>query len=72
MEINLENLEKNVAFDVKVQISLIFNAQRVMDLYPDKKDKFQEYINERKEKIRKMLNIQNGKIFENGKLLIEI
>mgnify|MGYP001626147728 CR=1 FL=1 len=72
MDINLEKLDKDVAFNIKIQISLITNAQRIMDIYPEKKVKFLEYIEERKEKIRETLNVKNATIIENGKILIEI
>ncbi|MGC8565844.1 MAG: hypothetical protein ACP5R0_05180 [Thermoplasmata archaeon] len=72
MDINLEKLDKDVAFNIKIQISLIINAQRIMDIYPEKKMKFLEYIEERKEKIREALNVKNATIIENGKILMEI
>lgn len=72
MDVHLEKLDKDMAFNVKIQISLILNAQRIMDIYPEKKIKFLEYIEERKDKIREMLNVKNAKIFENSKILMEI
>jgi len=72
MDINLEKLDKDVAFNIKIQISLIINAERIMDIYPEKKMKFLEYIEERKEKIREALNVKNATIIENGKILMEI
>ncbi len=70
--VDLEKIDQKISFDVKVQISLIKNAERVMDLYPNKKKEFEAYIEERKEKIRKMLGIVHDDIFENGKLLISL
>ncbi len=70
--VDLEKIDQKVSFDVKVQISLILNAERIKDLYPDKKKDFEAYIEERKEKIRKMLGIVHDDIFENGKLLITL
>ncbi len=70
--VDLEKVDQKISFDVKVQISLIKNAERVMDLYPNKKKEFEAYIEERKEKIRKMLGIVHDDIFENGKLLISL
>ncbi|MGC8693946.1 MAG: hypothetical protein ACP5RY_06855 [Thermoplasmata archaeon] len=54
LEIHLETLDRELAFNVKIQISLIKNAERVMNLYPEKKGQFLEYIEERKNKIRAM------------------
>jgi len=70
--VDLEKIDQKISFDVKVQISLIKNAERIMDLYPNKKKEFEAYIEERKEKIRKMLGIVHDDIFENGKLLISL
>ncbi len=70
--VDLEKVDQKISFDVKVQISLIKNAERIMDLYPNKKKEFEAYIEERKEKIRKMLGIVHDDIFENGKLLISL
>lgn len=72
MDVHLEKLDKDLAFNVKIQISLILNAQRIIDIYPEKKIKFLEYIEERKDKIREILNLKNAKIFEKGKMLMEI
>jgi len=72
MDVHLEKLDKDMAFNIKIQISLILNAQRIIDIYPEKKIKFLEYIEERRDKIREMLNVKNAKIFENGKMLMEI
>ncbi len=70
--IDLEKVDQKISFDVKVQISLIMNAERIKDLYPNKKKEFEAYIEERREKIRKMLGIVHDDIFENGKLLISL
>ncbi len=72
MDLHLEGIDKDLAFNVKIQISLIKNAERIMDLYPEKKSKFVEYIEERKEKIREMLNIKKARIMEYDKFLLEI
>lgn len=72
MEIHLEDLDRELAFNVKLQISLILNAQRIMNVYPEKRERFIEYINERKEKIRELLNTKNAKIYEKGIVLVEI
>ncbi|MDP8011612.1 MAG: hypothetical protein ACP5F1_01655 [Thermoplasmata archaeon] len=72
MDLHLESIDKDLAFNVKIQISLIKNAERIMDLYPEKKSKFVEYIEERKEKIREMLNIKKARIMEYDKFLLEI
>jgi len=68
----LETLDRELAFNVKIQISLIKNAERVMNLYPEKKGQFLEYIEERKNKIRAMLDVKKAKILENNVVITEI
>ncbi|MGC8663876.1 MAG: hypothetical protein ACP5TX_05690 [Thermoplasmata archaeon] len=72
LEIHLETLDRELAFNVKIQISLIKNAERVMNLYPEKKGQFLEYIEERKNKIRAMLDVKKAKILENNVVITEI
>ena len=58
---------ERMQFDVRLQISLRSNAINIMKHYPEKK-KFQDYIDEREEKIRILLNCnENPLIFQDGK-----
>ncbi len=70
--IELSEIDKELAFKIKTQIALAWNAERVMDLYPEKKMKFLEYIEERKIFIRKILGVEHEEILENGKKIFEI
>ena len=70
--IELSKIDRELAFKIKTQISLIWNAERVMNLYLEKKEKFLEYIEERKMVIREILHMDHGEIFENGKKIFEI
>ncbi len=72
MDIELSNFDEKKRFDVKLQISLYNTAIKVMR--EDKRDEFDEYLNERVEKIRSMLglNEQHFRIFENGNLIFEV
>ncbi len=56
-------------FDIKLQISLRKNAINIMEHYDDK-EKFKQYIHEREEKIRILLNCtEDPTITENGEEL---
>lgn len=68
---DLSKMDRDLAFRVKVQIALVLNAQRMIDLYPNKREKFQEYIEERKKSIREMLNVEHDEIWENGKKIFD-
>ncbi len=69
---DLSKLDSETAFKVKIQIALAWNAQRVMDIYPEKKGRFIEYIEERKNAIREILHIEHDEILENGKKIFEV
>ncbi len=70
MDVNLENLDEKLRFEVKLQISLYNTAVKVMD--PTREDEFRAYMDERKEKIKKLLGCEDGvRIFENGELIFE-
>ncbi len=70
MDVNLENLDEKLRFDVKLQISLYNTAVKVMD--PTREEEFRVYMEERKEKIKKLLGCEEVvRIFENGELIFE-
>ena len=70
MDVNLEDLEEKVRFEIKLQISLYNTARKVMD--PSRKDEFQAYMQERKEKIKNLLGCEEKvRIFENRELIFE-
>jgi len=72
MDIELTTLDDRKRFDVKLQITLYNTALKVMN--KEKKEDFEEYMQERVKKIRKLLNVEVGelKIFEEGKLIFEV
>ncbi len=67
MDIHLEELDGDVRYEVKLQIELYNLAQKVMR--EERKGEFQEYMEERKEKIRKLLGVDHGKIYEGGEVI---
>ena len=70
MDIHLENFSKDTIFEVKLQIELYKLAEKVMK--EDRKEDFLAYMEGRKEKIRKILGVEHGKIYENGEVIFEI
>ncbi|MGC8610496.1 MAG: hypothetical protein ACP5GR_03710 [Thermoplasmata archaeon] len=69
MRIDLEKLDNKKSFEIKLQIALINNAKRMMPYYENKIEEFNKYINERIMKIRELLDIEHGDIYENNKLI---
>ncbi len=62
--VNLKELPERLQFDLRLQVSLRSNAINIMKHY-EAKEKFQEYIQEREEKIRILLNLtENPLIFD--------
>lgn len=65
-KVDLADLPDRLKFDLRLQASLRRSAINIMAFY-EEKGEFQEYISEREEKIRILLNVQeNPQIFENG------
>lgn len=62
----LNDLPDRLQFDLKLQISLRSNAINIQEHYEDKA-RFQEYIDEREEKIRILLNIDENPVIFDGK-----
>lgn len=52
-------------FEIRLQVSLRSNAISIMKHYEDK-DRFREYINEREEKIRILLNCSENPVIMDG------
>ncbi|MGC8995834.1 MAG: hypothetical protein ACP5JT_04030 [Thermoplasmata archaeon] len=69
MRIDLEKLDNKKSFEIKLQIALINNAKRMMPYYENKIEEFNKYINERIMKIKELLDIEHGDIYENNKLI---
>ena len=69
MRIDIEKLDSKKSFEIKLQIALINNAKRMMPYYENKIDEFNKYINERIMKIKELLDIEHGDIYENNKLI---
>jgi len=65
MNIHLEKLDNERRFLVKLQIELYNLASRVMTA--EKEREYTEYMQERIEKIRKILGKEHGKIYEENK-----
>ncbi len=53
-KINIEDLNTDIQFQVELQIALRQNASRIMEYY-DNKERFQNYIRQREEKIALIL-----------------
>ncbi len=67
---NLEELSERERFEIKLQISLYFTAKKV--IVEERKEEFENYMEERKKKIREILNIEHGKIYEKNELILEV
>ena len=70
MDITLENLSKDKIFEVKLQIELYKLAEKVTK--EERKEDFRKYMEERKEKIRRILGVDHAKIYEKGEVIFEI
>jgi len=72
MDIHLESLEEDKRFNVKLQISLYNTARKVMR--EDKREGFSSYMDERVQKIRELLGLDEGtfRILEKGKVIFEV
>ena len=70
MEIEIGDVEERIRFEVKLQISLYETAKKV--IVEERKNEFEKYMEERKEKIRELLGGERAKIYENGKLIFEV
>ncbi len=69
MEIDITQLDAETAFQIRLQISLINNARKVLD--PNKKERFEQYINERIRRIKELLHTDYVVIREGDKILFE-
>ena len=64
-KINLKELPERLQFDLRLQVSLRSNAINIMKYY-EEKEKFQEYISQREEKIRILMNLDENPIIMDG------
>ncbi|MGC8584961.1 MAG: hypothetical protein ACP5RZ_01140 [Thermoplasmata archaeon] len=71
MRIDLENYGKDESYEIRLQISLIKNAEGMLPYYEEKRDKFEEYIHERIKKIKEILNVEHAEVFENGRIIFK-
>ena len=69
MKIHLEELENEVRFEVKLQIELYNLASKVID--ENKKESYEKYMRERQSKIRKILKVEHGSIYEKEEKIFE-
>ena len=67
--VHIENLDEKKRFEVKLQIELYKLAGVVA--VDERKDDFIKYQEERVDKIRKMLNMEHGKIYEGDDIIFE-
>ncbi len=71
MDVDLLNLDEKIRFDVKLQISLYKTAEKVMR--EDKREEFENYMQERVDKIRENIGLrEHFRIFEDEKLIFEV
>ncbi len=71
MDVDLSNLDEKIRFDVKLQISLYKTAEKVMR--EDKREEFENYMQERINRIREILGLrEHFRIFEDEKLIFEV
>ena len=70
MDVHLEDLSERDRFEVKLQISLYHTAEKV--IVEERKEDFEKYMEDRKERIRKIIGVKSARIYENGKLLLEV
>jgi hypothetical protein len=52
--IEIANLDRELQFQIRVQVSLRLNALNIMTHY-DRKEKFEKYVMDREEKIKMLL-----------------
>ncbi len=69
MEIDIAQLDAETAFQIRLQIALINNARKVLD--PSRKERFEQYINERIKKIKELLHAEYVVILDGDRILFE-
>ncbi|MDS0257486.1 hypothetical protein ApAK_07380, partial [Thermoplasmatales archaeon AK] len=69
-KIDLASLDYDLRFQVKLQVALLRNAQRIMEHYQNK-EKFSAYISERDQKIRSLLGTGSNdvELYEDGNII---
>ncbi|AGB04554.1 hypothetical protein AciM339_0672 [Aciduliprofundum sp. MAR08-339] len=72
MDLELNDVDENTRFEVKLQISLYNTALKVFR--EDRKEDFERYMLERVEKIKRILGIevQSFRVLENGNVIFEV
>lgn len=64
-EVNIDNFDEKLKFEIKLQIALRKTAMKTSEYYDDK-EKFNLYIKEREEKLRSLLKVKGDfSLFEN-------
>ncbi len=69
MKIDIAQLDAETAFQIRLQIALINNARKVLD--PSRKERFEQYINERIKKIKELLHAEYVVILDGDRILFE-
>ena len=65
IEVNIDNFDERLKFEIKLQIALRKTAIKTSEYYTDK-EKFNRYIKERDEKLESILKVRGDfSIFEN-------
>ncbi len=72
MDLELNDVDENTRFEVKLQISLYNTALKVFR--EDRKEDFERYMVERVKKIKRILGIeaQSFRVLENGNVIFEV
>ncbi len=71
--VDITDLDLQKKFEIKLHISLINYAERIIPEYREKKEDLNGYISEQINKIKLLLNIssENFNISENGKIIFK-
>jgi hypothetical protein len=71
--IDITDLDPQKKFDVKLHVSLINYAERIIPAYKEKQDEIREYISDQVSKIKVALNIKSERfeILENNKVIFK-
>lgn len=71
--IDLTDLDPQKKFDVKLHISMINYAERIIPEYKEKQNEMREYISDQISKIKLILNIKSEsfELLENNKIIFE-
>lgn len=71
--VEIDDLDPQKKFEIKLHVSLINYAERILPEYREKQDLLQQYILEQVSDLKKLLNIdsENFSIIENKKIIFK-